>query len=204
MAKFEEHLMKNKDEEICQIICVIDGSGSMQDMMNEAVGALNNFIDDQRKIKGLAELTLIAFDDQRKIIHSRRDLQEIPKVKYNEVFLGGMTALYDAIGMALNGYKKTEKTICLIQTDGYENSSKEYTASDIQKLIKEREKWGWKFVFIGAGIDAFEEGAKFGLGRGQTYSVDRGSKGMAAYANTMSVETRSYRGADLDSTADDE
>lgn len=75
-----------------------------------------------------------------------------------------MTALNDAIGKTINDVNQFgTNVVVLIQTDGQENSSKEYKLDRIKSLIKEKEKLGWEFNFVGAGLDAFNQGAAYGM-----------------------------------------
>ena len=190
-AKFEKELIKEKD--IVQIICIMDGSGSMYPIIAECVGAFNKFVDSQKKLKGDAELTLVAFDEDKKIVYDKVNIQEVGTLDEFDVFLGGSTALYDAIGLALKNADDDKKTICLIQTDGHENASQEYKANTIKDLIKEKEALGWEFIFIGAGIDAFEEGKMFGLKAHQTRSIAATGQGISNYGGIITSEVTDFR-----------
>ena len=191
-AKFEKELTKQK--EVVQIICIMDGSGSMDSIMDECVGAFNNFIEEQKVVEGDAELTLIAFDESMDVIYDKVNIQEVKKLTRHDVFLGGMTALNDAIGLALKNADENKKTICLIQTDGYENASQEYKKSfDIKNLIKQKQNLGWEFLFIGAGIDAFSESERLGLSVNNARSVDASEKGMEYYGKIITAHTTNFR-----------
>ena len=69
------------------------------------------------------------------------------------------TPLFDAIGKTVKKIKKDTKDVedaavlVTIITDGYENSSKEWTGPMVKKLIDECKEEGWMFSFIGAGED---------------------------------------------------
>ena len=91
-----------------------------------------------------------------------------------EYYARGCTALLDAIGGAIhhigNVHKyareedRPEKTIFVITTDGYENSSHKYTANRVKEMIqRQKEKYGWEFIFLGANIDAIETARNFGI-----------------------------------------
>lgn len=190
-AKFEKELTKQK--EIVQIICIMDGSGSMRSIMPQCVGAFNEFVEKQKVEEGCAELTLIIFDEDKKVIHDKVNIQEVEALNEFDAILGGMTALNDAIGFALKNADKDKRTICLIQTDGAENASQEYKTSDVKKLIKEKEELGWEFLFIGAGIDTFHEAGKLGLSQKHTRSVGATGQGMADYGTIITSHTTDFR-----------
>ncbi len=183
--------MSKKDT--VEIICVMDRSGSMSGITKEAVNAFNRFVEDQKKLPGKAKLTLVAFDDQYEVIHDRVKLKDVPMLTEGEVFARGMTALNDAVGKAINRATDAKKVICLIQTDGFENSSHEYSSNQIKSLVEEKTDAGWEFHFIGAGIDAFAQSAQFGISRANTFSVSADAKGMDDYSERMSVTSTAYR-----------
>ncbi len=180
-------------KETVEIVCIMDRSGSMANMTKEVVNAYNRFIEEQKKLPGKAKVTLVAFDDQYEVVHDRIKLKDVPELKEDEVSARGMTALNDAIGKAVNSVSEKDKVICLIQTDGGENSSAEYTTSQIKSLVEEKTKQGWEFHFIGAGIDAFSDGSKLGISVANTRSVSANAKGMGEYGTTISSATTAYR-----------
>ena len=52
----------------------------------------------------------------------------------------------------------------VINTDGEENSSREYSADKVHSMIEhEKEKYGWGFIFLGANIDAVQTAQRFGI-----------------------------------------
>ena len=57
-----------------------------------------------------------------------------------------------------------EKTMFIITTDGYENASRRYDYERVRRMIeRQKEKYGWEFLFLGANIDAAKEAARFGI-----------------------------------------
>ena len=63
----------------------------------------------------------------------------------------------------------------VITTDGYENASHRYTSEQVKKMIeRQKEKYGWEFLFIGANIDAVETAARYGISkdRAVNYNAD--------------------------------
>jgi len=185
-------MSKNKIE----ILALIDRSGSMYNIIEEAVGAFNAFIGEQRElgVDDVVKVTLAAFDDKYEVIYDRVALDKVKELTVSDVRPRGMTALYDSIGKLIMGAKyPTRDTILLIQTDGHENMSKEFNQTAIKAMIKEREAMGWDVNFIGAGIDAVEEGSKFGISANKAYSVTSDAAGMDMFKTNISCATASYR-----------
>ena len=139
--------------------------------MDEAVAAFNTFIDEQKKLEGKAKVTLIAFDDRYEVVLVRVKLKDVKPLTVNAVLPRG-TALNDAIGKAINSVSSKRKdVVLLIQTDGGENSSREFKTSQVNEMIKAKEQLGWDVTFIGAGIDAFDVGMNYGIKRGNIMAV---------------------------------
>ncbi|AUR85952.1 von Willebrand factor type A [Vibrio phage 1.081.O._10N.286.52.C2] len=179
-----------------QIIAVLDRSGSMGSIMDEALGALNAFVDEQR-VEADADFTLVAFDYEYKRVLDKVNIVDAPMVTREDVSPRGMTALYDAVGRAINEADQDRPTILLIQTDGVDNMSREFTSSQIQALVQHKEsKCGWDVNFIGAGLDkATVEGMSRGMGvqHDKTFAVAASASGMADLGATLSARTASYR-----------
>ena len=63
----------------------------------------------------------------------------------------------------------------IITTDGYENASRRYSYETVRGMIeRQKEKYGWEFLFLGANIDAAKEAARFGIAadRAVSYKCD--------------------------------
>ena len=118
---------------LTDITVVLDRSGSMTTVMHDVTGGFDKFIEEQKKVQGEALLTLVQFDTEYEFVHKAKNIKDIPKLEFMP---RGMTALLDAMGRAitetgerLRNMKEEDrpgKVICLIITDGQENSSKEY------------------------------------------------------------------------------
>jgi len=95
-------------------------------------------------------------------------MKKINPMTDKEYYVRGSTALLDAVGGAIhhigNVHKYArkedvpEKTMFIIMTDGYENASRKYNYDEIKRMItRQKEKYGWDFMFLGANIDAISE-----------------------------------------------
>jgi len=187
--------MKNK-EKVVEVLALMDRSGSMSNIITEAVGSFNEFINQQKEINdnNVVLVTLAAFDDKYEVVFDKVLLEKLPELTVDMVKPRGMTALNDAIGKLINSSENSDRpTVLLIQTDGMENASQEYNSSDIKKLIEQKEEAGWDVNFIGAGMDSFEV-ERMALERGfkldKTITVSKDASGMdslrAFYATTVS------------------
>lgn len=149
-----------------EIICILDASGSMGYVEMQAIEGFNKFLIDQKAI-GEANLTIIWFDDKYEVAYEGL-LSEAALLTHWKV--QGMTALYDAIGKTFARVKerftaeKPEKVILVVQTDGQENASMEFSGNDINKLITEHEqKYAWEVIFMGAGLSSINTAKTIGI-----------------------------------------
>ena len=131
-------------------------------------------IEKQKKEEGEALISTVLFDNFSEIIHDRVPLDKISDMNRDEYYVRGCTALLDAVGGAVhhigNVHKyareedRPEHTLFVITTDGMENASRYYTYDQVRQMIeRQKEKYGWEFLFLGANIDAAREAARFGI-----------------------------------------
>ena len=129
----------------------------------------------QKQEPGECLVSTVLFDNETEVIHDRVPLDKVPELTNKEYFVRGCTALLDAVGGAIhhigNVHKyarpedRPEKTMFVITTDGLENASQRYGYDKVKKMIeRQKEKYGWEFIFLGANIDAAKEAARFGIG----------------------------------------
>jgi hypothetical protein len=179
-----------------QIICILDRSGSMSSLVSDVIGSYNTFIEKQKSEPGEAEVTLVLFDTQYEEVYSKVNVKEVPLLDNKTYFARGGTALLDAVGRAISSCN-AEDAIVLIQTDGEENSSREFTKEKLKELISKKEKAGWDFIFLGANIDAFSTGASFGLSPSKSVQYTANSAGIDQAFMAMSTGTANYRASKL-------
>lgn len=182
------------------IVCIQDKSGSMQGREADVIGGFNTFIEEQKKdTTKKAIVTLIQFDDKYEVPFSRVKLEDVKFLSRGDYTVRGSTALLDAIGKTIADckIKGDKKVIISVHTDGQENASREYGSGQIAALIKECEKKGWGFVFLGADMNAFAAAGAFGAVPSlntKIASTQTAAGGIAASALTMSAAVGSYRG----------
>jgi hypothetical protein len=163
---------------------LLDRTGSMQSCKAATIEAFNAYLDTLKKNAEGIEFSFLQFDSQ--------SLDKICIAEHpgNVAFLTdasyqprGSTPLIDASYKTIKAVEtalakrddKPQIVIC-IQTDGYENASTEHSMADLNLLIKEKTGLGWQFVFMGAGIDAYTQGAQMGVPAAQTMSYDPSRK----------------------------
>jgi hypothetical protein len=183
-----------------RLIVVLDRSGSMTGIKDEAIGGYNAFTDGQKKVEGEASITLVLFDSYIETVYENLNLKEVPVLDGNVYVPRAMTALYDAIGVTITKYLATPtdantKTILAILTDGDENSSKEYTGAAVAKLIKQVETENkWDVLFLGANIDVASIAKDLNIQSGKFAAFAASSKGIADTFASVNAVTSMYRG----------
>ena len=168
-----------------ELVFILDRSGSMHGLEADTIGGFNAMIAKQKCEAGEALVSTVLFDSSSTVIHDRLPLETVPPMTETEYFTRGATALLDAVGGAIhhigNIHKYArredvpEKTLFVITTDGCENDSCRYDYETVRRMIeRQKEKYGWEFLFLGANIDAAKEAGRFGIGadRAADYKCD--------------------------------
>lgn len=159
---------------LTELVFILDKSGSMSGLEKDTIGGYNSMLEQQRKVDGECVITTVLFDNCYELIHDRIDFRAISPITEKEYFVGGSTALLDAIGKTIHKIGtvqkntaedyRAEKVMFVIITDGEENASRHYSAMQVKKMIKrQKERYGWEFIFLGANIDAVETAGQFGI-----------------------------------------
>ena len=177
------------------IVFILDESGSMSSMGNEPIQAVNNFIKDQKNILSKDGSTFSLWKFNSIVTNIFNDIPLEKVTEFTNFVPDSMTALYDAIGKAINSKKEKqhyENVICVILTDGLENSSTQFTYTQIRDMIKEmEEKHNWNFIYLGANQDAFSVGNSIGVKRCARYDTSGGE--LLEITRVTSEAVSSYR-----------
>ena len=137
------------------IVVLLDESGSMGVRKRETIAGFNSFLEEQMKLKDEdARFYLIKFNTSVKVVEEGVKLVNAEKLSSETYSPSGGTALYDAIrvgiGLAEEDRNDKQRVVCVIITDGEENSSRYTTKEDVKAMIRKREAEGsWTFVYIG-------------------------------------------------------
>ena len=159
---------------LTEIVFILDRSGSMHGLEADTIGGYNSMLDKQRREKGEAYVSTVLFDDECEVIHDRVPIDRIADITEKEYYVRGCTALLDAVGESIrhigniHKYAREEdipaRTLFIITTDGMENASRLYTYDRVKEMIeRQKERYGWEFLFLGANIDAAAVGARMGI-----------------------------------------
>lgn len=186
--------MKNN---LTELVFILDRSGSMSGLEKDTIGGFNSMIEKQKKQDGECIVSTVLFDDECQVIHDRVSLENIKPMTEDDYYVQGCTALIDAIGGAIhhigNVHKYArpedvpENTIFIITTDGQENSSRRYSSSRVKHMIeRQKEKFGWEFLFIGANIDAVETAKHYGIDRDRAVNYHADALGTSIVYESVS------------------
>lgn len=171
--------LNEKNEVEMDLVFVLDKSGSMFDVVEDTIGGFNSFIKREKESGKKTCVTLVLFDDEYHILYTRKPIDEVEMLTDKEYFASGCTALLDAVGRTIVSLDKeiSNKVMFVITTDGLENASKEFSRSDVKKLIKEHD---WEFLFIGADIDSYAEASTLGIPSTRTATYEKSSAGVSS------------------------
>lgn len=188
-----------------KIIFVIDESGSMHGTESDVTGGFNNFIEEHRaKTYGKIDVTLYKFNNDSSKVFNNLPIDKIRHLERRDYKPGGLTALYDTIGIAINETQKykselkqkyiPDMTLMVIITDGQENASREYSANTVKSLIEKHEQnKNWQFIYLGADLSNFADADTLGI-RNRSSSK---KSNLREKFNVISEHTMRFRSADL-------
>ncbi|MCR5213176.1 MAG: hypothetical protein K6E10_02085 [Eubacterium sp.] len=189
---------------LTEVVFILDRSGSMSGLEADTIGGFNSMISKQKKEEGEAYISTILFDDKTEVLYDRVPIEEVQPMNDSQYFVRGCTALLDAVGSAIhhiaNIHKYAreddvpEKTLFIITTDGMENSSHQYDYKKVKKMVKkEKEKYGWEFLFLGANIDAIEVAGRFGISSDRALNYECDSQGTALNFQVLTSTLSAFR-----------
>lgn len=189
---------------LTELVFILDKSGSMCGLEKDTIGGYNAMLEKQRLVDGECIITTVLFDHHYELLHDRIDFRAIKPITEKEYFVGGRTALLDAIGKTIQKIDtvqkntaedyRAEKVMFVIITDGEENSSRSYSAAQIKKMIQQqKERYGWEFLFLGANIDAVETAGQFGIDADRAVDYVPDSEGTKLNFRMISETVATFR-----------
>ena len=196
-VKSFKSLQDKKDADM-DLVFVLDKSGSMWNVVEDTIGGFNSFIEKEKAKDFETKVTTILFDNKYEVLYKRRDITEVGELTSDEYFVRGSTALFDAIGRTITSLDKeiNNKTLFVIMTDGMENSSVEFSKSQIKSMI---ESHSWEFIFIGADIDSYAEARNIGIRKSRVANYEKSERGIGkAYGAIENLTCCMRENVDLD------
>ena len=195
---------KEKMNNITELVFILDRSGSMSGLEADTIGGFNSMLAKQKKQEGRAYVTTVLFDHEIETLHDRIPLRKVKPLTGRDYTVRGCTALLDAIRdtikhiASIHRYARKEdvpaNTMFVITTDGMENASRRYNSEEIKKMIeKEKAKYGWEFLFIGANIDAVETARTYGIAKDRAVNYHADSKGTGVVYEAVSEAVGNMR-----------
>ena len=195
--------MKAKNN-ITELVFILDRSGSMHGLEKDTIGGFNSMIEKQKKQDGECYVSTVLFGSASEVIHDRVKLADVKPMTEKEYYVRGCTALIDALGGAIrhigtiHKYARPEDvpehTMFVITTDGLENASHKYSSDEVKKMVeKQKEKYGWEFLFIGANIDSVETAKHYGIGADRAVNYKADKEGTAVLYKTVADTVCCFR-----------
>lgn len=187
-----------------ELVFILDRSGSMHGLENDTIGGYNSLLDKQKLEAGAARVTTVLFDDEVETLHDRIDIRAISPLTQKDYYVRGCTALLDAIGSTIERIVNVQKhtapeyrsdnVLFVITTDGFENASRRYSLPQVREMItRQKERYGWEFLFLGAGIDAIAQAKSFGIDEDHAVTSHADSRGTRLNYETVCEAVSSVR-----------
>lgn len=157
-----------------ELVFILDQSGSMSPLRDDTIGGFNTMLEQQKKTGANVLVSTVMFSETSAVVHDRVRIEDVRQLTRDDYAPMGCTALLDAVGSAvkhisnIHKYARSEdiphKTMFVITTDGMENASTHYCAKEVKRLIeKQKKKYNWEFLFIGANIDSVQTAEDMGI-----------------------------------------
>ncbi len=200
------------NKNVTELVFILDRSGSMSGLEKDTIGGFNSLINKQKKERGQCYVSTVLFDDVTKVLHDRVPIDKIRPMTERDYYVRGCTALLDAVGGAIrhigNIHKYTPNsevpghTLFVITTDGMENASRRYGSNQVKAMIeRQKERYGWEFLFLGANIDAVETAKAYGISEDYAVTYHADSVGTRTNFEAVNYAARCIR-ADMPLQAD--
>ena len=165
--------MKNRNDKV-EVVFIMDRSGSMGGLEADTIGGFNAMLKKQKAESDNIIWSTVLFDHISEVVHDRVPVDKVKELDAETYYVRGSTALLDAVGGAIrhignvHKYAREEdrpsKTLFVITTDGMENASVVFDYRRVKRMIeRQKKKYGWEFIFLGANMDAVGLAGRIGI-----------------------------------------
>lgn len=189
---------------LTELVFILDRSGSMSGLERDTIGGYNSMLEKQQAEDGECVITTALFDNEYELLHDRIDIRAVKPITSKEYRVGGSTALLDAVGATITKIDavqrntaeeyRAEHVMFVIITDGEENSSREFSAKQVKRMIEtHKSEFGWEFIFLGANIDAVETARSYGIGADRAVDYVADEAGTQLNYRVMSDTVAAFR-----------
>ena len=194
---------------LTEVISIVDRSGSMYSIADDAIGGFNAFLAAQQDLPGEAKLSLILFNNQYQIVHDAVDIKQVEPLNRETFVTMGSTALLDAVGKTIDAVQerltaipeseRPSQVIFSILTDGCENASQYYSLDKVAAMVKNQtEKYGWVFEFQAANMDAFAAAKELSITPDRVVQFEATNEGVREAFAQQSQRISAMRSKDMD------
>jgi hypothetical protein len=176
---------------------ILDRSASMSHLVTEAVSGFNMLVDEQRKLSPPANFSLGLFNEISRLLYDALPIAQVPVLTPAQYEPSGGTALNDAIAQVIQTIgkrgKRQTRVLIAILTDGAENSSCSFSATDILQMVTYRRiTHDWQFIFIGPP-DGEAYALSIGIPKSNVVAFNTDPAGMKLIMGRLSKSMRAYQ-----------
>lgn len=190
--------------DLVELVFVIDASGSMYHLKQDTIGGFNSLIEKQKNDEGETRITAVLFNERVKKVYNNADVNTIEPLNENIYVTGGCTALYDAIGTAIDSVgerlaatpenERPAKVMVVVITDGNENSSARYSFNDVKSRIEHQQsKYSWEFMYLGADLNSMKEAQSLGFNPSYSKQYTASSEGTQSVYSALACAATSAK-----------
>lgn len=201
---FSDRYPRKEGETRIYNLIILDESGSMSHLREQALSGANETLQTIRTAQkdypdDNQMVTFVTFDsgssrpDVRALIDNEK-IENVKDIAPEQYQPWGSTPLYDAMGLSITALrdlvKEGDHVLVTVITDGYENSSRIFSAQMIKELVDGLSTKGWVFTYIGANQDS--EQTAGGLGIHSTMDFKATVAGSAVMWDRMNSSRKEY------------
>ena len=189
--------------DLTELVFILDRSGSMAGLEADTIGGFNSVLARNKELPGDAVVTTVLFDHEAQLLHDRQPIQAVLPITSQDYYVGGSTALLDALGQSILKVENAHAHIAedyrpgkvqfVIVTDGQENASRTWRLPAIRKLIDEHRERGWDFLFLGANIDAIATAESMGIHRDRAVTAMSDGAGVPLQYAAVAAANTAFR-----------